>query len=68
MLHRLSDWLARRPPRPGPAGVDGVGQAGSGYSAENLVIGARWDDGSEDKLVLGATPRTARSIRRSPLI
>jgi aminoglycoside phosphotransferase (APT) family kinase protein len=29
-----------------------LGKPGSGYSAENLVIGARWDDGTEENLIL----------------
>ena len=29
-----------------------LGKPGSGYSAENLVIGAHWEDGAEEKLVL----------------
>jgi aminoglycoside phosphotransferase (APT) family kinase protein len=52
VLPRVSDWLARRDPDRGRPAVTALGRPGSGYSAENLVIGARWDDGSEEKLVL----------------
>ena len=52
VLQRLSDWLARRDPDRGRPTLTALGKPGSGYSAENLVIGARWDDGSEEKLVL----------------
>ena len=52
MLHRLSDWLGRRHPDRGRPALTALGKPGSGYSAENLVIGATWDDGSEEKLVL----------------
>ena len=52
VLQRLSDWLARRDPDRGRPALTALGKPGSGYSAENLVIGARWDDGSEEKLVL----------------
>jgi aminoglycoside phosphotransferase (APT) family kinase protein len=52
VLHRLADWLARRDPDRGRPALTALGKPGSGYSAENLVIGAKWDDGSEEKLVL----------------
>jgi aminoglycoside phosphotransferase (APT) family kinase protein len=52
VLDRLADWLARRHPEPGRPALTALGKPGSGYSAENLVIGATWDDGSEEKLVL----------------
>jgi aminoglycoside phosphotransferase (APT) family kinase protein len=52
VLRRLSDWLARRDPDRGRPELTALGKPGSGYSAENLVIGARWVDGSEEKLVL----------------
>jgi len=52
VLRRLSEWLARRDPDRGRPALRALGKPGSGYSAENLVIGARWDDGAEDKLVL----------------
>jgi aminoglycoside phosphotransferase (APT) family kinase protein len=52
VLPRLAGWLARRDPGRGSPLLEGLGKPGSGYSAENLVIGAKWDDGSEEKLVL----------------
>jgi aminoglycoside phosphotransferase (APT) family kinase protein len=52
VLDRLSDWLARRHPDRGRPALTALGKPGSGYSAENLVIAAGWDDGSEGKLVL----------------
>jgi aminoglycoside phosphotransferase (APT) family kinase protein len=52
VLQRLSDWLARRHPDRGRPALTALGKPGSGYSAENLVIGATWDDGSQEKLVL----------------
>jgi aminoglycoside phosphotransferase (APT) family kinase protein len=52
VLGRLSDWLGRRHPDRGRPALTALGKPGSGYSAENLVIGATWDDGSEEKLVL----------------
>jgi aminoglycoside phosphotransferase (APT) family kinase protein len=52
LLRCLSDWLARRDPDRGRPALTALGKPGSGYSAENLVIGARWDDGSAQKLVL----------------
>ncbi|MGA2304318.1 MAG: phosphotransferase family protein [Acidimicrobiales bacterium] len=52
VLQCLADWLVRRDPDRGRPALTALGKPGSGYSAENLVIGARWDDGSEGKLVL----------------
>jgi aminoglycoside phosphotransferase (APT) family kinase protein len=52
VLQRLSDWLGRRHPEGGRPALTALGKPGSGYSAENLVIGAVWDDGSAEKLVL----------------
>lgn len=52
VLGRLSGWLAQRQPDLGRPTLTALGKPGSGYSAENLVIGARWDKGSEEKLVL----------------
>jgi aminoglycoside phosphotransferase (APT) family kinase protein len=52
VLQRLADWLARRDPARGRPVLTALGKPGSGYSAENLVLGARWDDGVEEKLVL----------------
>ena len=52
VLPRLSDWLARRDPDRGRPTLRVLGKPGSGYSAENLILGARWDDGSEETLVL----------------
>jgi aminoglycoside phosphotransferase (APT) family kinase protein len=52
VLQTLADWLARRDPDRGRPVLTALGKPGSGYSAENLVIGATWDDGSEGKLVL----------------
>jgi aminoglycoside phosphotransferase (APT) family kinase protein len=52
VLQCLADWLARRDPDRGRPELTALGKPGSGYSAENLVIGARWDSGPEEKLVL----------------
>jgi aminoglycoside phosphotransferase (APT) family kinase protein len=52
VLRGLSEWLARRSPDRGRPALTALGKPGSGYSAENLVIGAKWEDGSEEKLVL----------------
>jgi aminoglycoside phosphotransferase (APT) family kinase protein len=52
VLPRLSDWLARRDPDRGRPTLTVLGKPGSGYSAENLIVGARWDDESEETLVL----------------
>jgi aminoglycoside phosphotransferase (APT) family kinase protein len=52
ILDRLSGWLAQHQPALGRPALTALGKPGSGYSAENLVIEARWDDGSEEKLVL----------------
>jgi aminoglycoside phosphotransferase (APT) family kinase protein len=52
VLPRLSDWLARHDRDRGRPALTALGRPGSGYSAENLVIGAKWGDGSEEKLVL----------------
>jgi aminoglycoside phosphotransferase (APT) family kinase protein len=52
VLESLADWLAGRDPVLGRPVLEALGKPGSGYSAENLVIGAKWDDGSEGKLVL----------------
>src|ERR1700735_5079378 len=51
VLDRLSAWLAQRQPDLGRPTLTPLGKPGSGYSAENLVIEARWD-GSMEKLVL----------------
>jgi aminoglycoside phosphotransferase (APT) family kinase protein len=52
VLENLADWLARRDPDQGRPVLTALGKPGSGYSAENLVLAARWADGSEEKLVL----------------
>jgi aminoglycoside phosphotransferase (APT) family kinase protein len=52
VLERLSGWLGRRRPGRGRPTLTALGKPGSGYSAENLVIGAHWRDGTEEKLVL----------------
>jgi aminoglycoside phosphotransferase (APT) family kinase protein len=52
VLDRLSGWLAQGQPDLGRPTLTPLGKPGSGYSAENLVIKARWDNGSEGKLVL----------------
>ncbi len=51
-LGRLSDWLAQRRPDGRRPRLTALGRPGSGYSAENLVLSARWDGGPEEKLVL----------------
>jgi aminoglycoside phosphotransferase (APT) family kinase protein len=51
VLERLSGWLAQRQPERGRPVLTPLGKPGSGYSAENLVIEARWD-ASTEKLVL----------------
>ena len=48
----LSGWLAERGPGRGRPTLTALGKPGSGYSAENLVIDAHWDDGTGEKLVL----------------
>jgi aminoglycoside phosphotransferase (APT) family kinase protein len=52
VLESLSGWLAQRLPDRGRPTLVALGRPGSGYSAENLVISARWDGGPEEKLVL----------------
>jgi aminoglycoside phosphotransferase (APT) family kinase protein len=52
VLDRLSGWLAQHQPDRGRPTLNALGRPGSGYSAENLVIEARWEGGSEEKLVL----------------
>lgn len=52
VLDRLSDWLAQRRPDGGRPTLTTLGRPGSGYSAENLVITARWAGGREERLVL----------------
>ncbi|HWF21359.1 MAG TPA: phosphotransferase family protein [Acidimicrobiales bacterium] len=52
VLDRLSGWLAQHQPDLGRPALTALGKPGSGYSAENLVIEARWDNGFEEKLVL----------------
>jgi aminoglycoside phosphotransferase (APT) family kinase protein len=52
LLDRLSGWLAERQPDRGRPMVTALGRPGSGYSAENLVINARWGPGQGEKLVL----------------
>ena len=51
-LDRLSGWLAQRRPDGRRPILTAVGKPGSGYSAENLVLSARWDGGPDEKLVL----------------
>src|ERR1035441_4691309 len=51
-LDRLSGWLAQRRPDGRRPRLTAVGKPGSGYSAENLVLSARWDGGPDEKLVL----------------
>ena len=52
VLDRLSDWLAQRRPDDGRPTLTALGRPGSGYSAENLVITARWAGEREERLVL----------------
>lgn len=52
VLDRLSGWLGQRHPDLGRPALAALGKPGSGYSAENLVIQARWSGGLEEKLVL----------------
>jgi aminoglycoside phosphotransferase (APT) family kinase protein len=52
LLERLSGWLVRRRPGRGRPTLMALGKPGSGYSAENLVISAHWEDGTSEKLVL----------------
>jgi aminoglycoside phosphotransferase (APT) family kinase protein len=51
-LDRLAGWLAQRRPDGWRPALTALGKPGSGYSAENLVLIARWDGGPEEKLVL----------------
>ncbi|HEX4218641.1 MAG TPA: phosphotransferase family protein [Acidimicrobiales bacterium] len=52
VLGGVSGWLARRHPDRGRPTLTALGKPGSGYSAENLVIDARWDDGHKQRLIL----------------
>jgi len=51
-MEGLAGWLARRRTGQGRPTLTALGKPGSGYSAENLVISARWEDGTAEKLVL----------------
>jgi aminoglycoside phosphotransferase (APT) family kinase protein len=51
-LERLARWLGERSSGSPPPALTALGKPGSGYSAENLVLRADWNEGLSQKVVL----------------